>query len=319
VSEKVLVPLEGKKYLDWRECLDAERYDAVFVCTYNNTIADVVCKALEKGSHVFSEKPPGRNLDDTNQMYEASCRYPDRILKFGFNHRFHHSVIEAKSLVDSGILGKVVCARGVYGKAGDPKLLTPWRSDRNIAGGGILLDQGIHMLDLLYYFLGDFTLIHGMTDNFGGLTGGLDDNAFAILRTADGKTASLHSSAMQWRHKFNLEIVCTHGYITLSGLITSTNSYGEETLSFFKRDIGLTSGPMGKPVEQTYFFTKDDSWELELEEFHDAVLGHRTHYNGNIKDALSIMSYVTKIYEDSDAPQENILSPFSGQPQKRVA
>ena len=134
------------------------------VCTFNVTIPDIVCYALEKGYAVFSEKPPGRNLKDALRMQEAYDKAKAPILKFGFNHRYHNSVIEARALVDSKILGDVVCARGVYGKAGSPNFEGEWRNDTSISGGGIMLDQGIHMLDLMYYFMGEFTEIQSSVD-----------------------------------------------------------------------------------------------------------------------------------------------------------
>ena len=153
-----------RAYTEWKECIDAEKPDIVVVCTINAVIPDVVCYALEKGCHVFSEKPPGRNLDDTLRMKKSYEKRQRRILKFGFNHRYHNSVIEAKSLIESGFLGNVVAARGVYGKAGN-LAKDEWRNRLELSGGGILLDQGIHMLDLLRYFVGDFVEISGFTDN----------------------------------------------------------------------------------------------------------------------------------------------------------
>ena len=132
-------------YKEWKNLLDQEKPDVVFVCTYNNAIKDIVCTALEMGCHVFSEKPPGKNLKETLSMQNTSLKASQQILKFGFNHRLHNSIMEAKALVDSGIFGKIVCARGTYGKAGSTDFSQQWRSDKEKAGGGILLDQGIHM------------------------------------------------------------------------------------------------------------------------------------------------------------------------------
>lgn len=293
--------LEGydeKTYANWRQCLEDEEYDVVFSCAYNNVIPDIVCEALDRGAHVFSEKPPGRTLEDAFRMKHALLRNSGQSLKFGFNHRFHHSVLEAKTLIDSGILGDVACARGTYGKAGLVNNPDAWRNNIELSGGGILLDQGIHMMDLLRYFLGDFVSIHGSVDNL-MKDNRLEDNAFAIMKTANGKTAMFHSSATQWRHKFCLELICSGGVVTLDGLITSTNSYGEEKLSYYKRDSELKTGPLGKPCEQTYIFEQDRSWEYELEEFHDVILNNRTHFNGNIDDAIAVMSLITQVYQQS--------------------
>lgn len=284
-------------FSDWKECLVQCRPEAVVVCTVNAVIPDVVCYALSQGIHVFSEKPPGKNLSDAVRMKHSSEEHPDCVLKYGFNHRYHNSVIEAKALIDSGLIGDVVCARGVYGKAGSPTFASEWRNDIQKSGGGILLDQGIHMLDLLRYFLGDFSEIKSSVDTLVWKDLATEDSAFAILKTADGKTASLHSNALQWRHKFDLDIICSQGYIALNGLITSTNSYGEEKLTYYKKDLNAESGALGKPLEHTLCFDSDQSWEYEHQEFYDAVVHGKPILQGTAQDAVRVMELVEKIYE----------------------
>lgn len=287
------------KYLGWRECLDKEKLDAVIVCTVNSVIPDIVCEALERGYHVFAEKPPGRSLVDARRMKECHDEHPNQILKFGFNHRYHSSIIEAKSLLVSGFLGDVVCARGVYGKAGNPNFTNEWRNNPSISGGGILLDQGIHMVDLLRYFVGDFADINSTVDNlvWKGMT--TEDSAFAIMKTADGKIASLHSSAVQWKHKFDLDIVCTGGYIALNGLLTSTRSYGEERITYYRKDLEQKSGKIGNPKEYTLCFDLDESWDIEMAEFYDAVVKGIPLVNGTDDDAVKVMELITRIYESA--------------------
>ncbi len=283
-------------FTDWHECLEKCECECVVVCTVNSVIPDVVCRALELGKHVFSEKPPGRNLADTQRMEHASVQHPEMVLKFGFNHRYHNSVMEAKALIESGLIGDVVCARGVYGKAGSPTFATEWRNNVSLSGGGILLDQGIHMLDLLRYFLGDFTEVQSSVDNLVWKELSTEDSAFAILKTGDGKLASLHSNALQWRHTFDLDIICTQGYIALNGLITSTNSYGEERMTYYKKDLLQKSGSLGKPLEHTLCFDSDQSWEWETEEFYDAVAKGTPLRQGTIQDALGVMQLIERIY-----------------------
>ena len=286
-----------KKYNDWKICIDTEHPDAVFVCTYNVAIPDIVCYAIEKRMAVFSEKPPGRNLQDAKRMFDAYHSTEGAILKFGFNHRYHNSVIEARALIDSGILGDVVCARGVYGKAGSMSFRNEWRNNTEISGGGIMLDQGIHMLDLMYYFMGKFTSVESAVDQLVWKDMPTEDSAFSILRTADGKVASLHSSAIQWRHKFSLDIVCTEGVASLNGLITSTNSYGEERISYYRKDLELKTGDLGKPMEHTMCFDTDNSWDLEVAEFYDAVANGVPITQGTPDDAVNLMQMMEMIYK----------------------
>ena len=297
IEEKNLDSYSCRKYKDWNDCLNSEKLDAVFVCTYNVCIPDIVCHALDKGIHVFSEKPPGRNLSDAQRMARKYNERADTVLKFGFNHRYHNSIIEARALIDSGILGEAVCARGVYGKAGSISFRDEWRNNTDISGGGIMLDQGIHMLDLMYYFLGNFTSIESSVDQLVWKDMPTEDSAFSILRTADGKVASLHSSAIQWRHKFSLDIVCTEGFVSLDGLITSTNSYGEEKMSYYRKDLELRTGDLGKPAQHTICFDSDESWELEVAEFYDAIVKKIPIRQGTPEDAVNLMQMIEMIYK----------------------
>lgn len=296
-NEENLKEYREKTYKDWKRCIDETEMDAVFVCTFNLYIPDIVCYALERGYAVFSEKPPGRNLEDTLRMKDALDNSTSKILKFGFNHRYHNSVIEAKALLDSGILGNIVCARGVYGKAGTPQFQHEWRNNKEISGGGIMLDQGIHMLDLMYYFMGKFTSIQSEVDQLVWKDMPTEDSAFSILRTEDGKVASLHSSAFQWRHKFSLDIACTEGFVSLNGLITSTNSYGEERITYYRKDLEQKTGGLGKPIEHTMCFDSDESWDYEMREFYDAVLLKKNITIGTIYDAINLMEMLEIIYK----------------------
>lgn len=294
--EESLKKYKCRTYTDWKKCIDCENPEIVVVCTVNAVIPEVVCYALEKGCHVFSEKPPGRNIGDTLRMKQSYNSTSNQVLKFGFNHRYHNSVIEAKSLIDSGFLGKVVAARGVYGKAGNLNK-DEWRNHVEISGGGILLDQGIHMLDLLRYFVGDFDEVTGFTENLVWKNSMGEDTAFATLRTSDGKVATLHSSAIQWKHKFDLDIILTNGYIALNGLLTSTHSYGEERITYYKKDLEMKSGKIGNPTEYTLCFDEDSSWDYEMNEFYDAVNNGTAVRNGTMDDAEKVMRLIEVVYK----------------------
>ncbi len=300
LCDKEISNLDGymeRKFSDWKDCIDSSEMDAVFVCTYNVVIPEIVCYSLEKGYAVFSEKPPGRNLQDTLRMKNVYDGLGAPVLKYGFNHRYHNSVMEAKALLDSRILGDIVCARGVYGKAGSPGFAREWRNDAQISGGGIMLDQGIHMLDLMYYFMGEFTEIQSSVDQLVWKDMPTEDSAFSILRTADGKVASLHSSAIQWRHKFSLDLICTKGFISLDGLLTSTCSYGEEKISYYRKDLEQKTGGLGRPMEHTMCFDSDQSWDYEIKEFYEAVAEGAPIREGTIRDAVNLMKILERIYK----------------------
>ena len=220
------------------EAVIASDIDAVFVCTPNRFIPEVVAAALDAGKHVFCEKPPGRTVADIERIVAAEQRNPGLTLKFGFNHRYHFGIMEAKKIVDDRKYGDVLWLRGVYGKAEYSAYPTAWRTDPSLSGGGILLDQGIHMLDLFRHFCGEFPEIKSMvrTDS---PDNPLEDNAFALLRTADGRVAMIHSSATQWKHRFTLEIYLEDGYVIVDGQPSTSRSFRDEWLIESRRGHGF--------------------------------------------------------------------------------
>ncbi|MBF0353754.1 MAG: Gfo/Idh/MocA family oxidoreductase [Alphaproteobacteria bacterium] len=288
-----------RHYQTPEKLLKSEALDALFVCLTNDVAADVTIAGLEQGLHVFCEKPPGRDLSDIARVIEAERRHPALKLKYGFNHRYHDSVRDALAILRSGELGSVVNLRGVYGKS---KFVSfgahsDWRTKRAQAGGGILLDQGIHMVDLMRLFAGEFVDVKSFVDNrFWGHD--VEDNAYALLRSHKGVVAMLHSTATQWRHRFSLEITFEKGALILSGILSGSKSYGAETLTVLWADPQDDSGD---PREQTTHYRKDPSWADEVAEFADAVLRGGKVEAGSSQDAWNTMQLVYRIYcADSD-------------------
>lgn len=284
---------DGVRYYEtYRRLLDAEDLDVLFVCLTNDLNPDATIAGLEKGLHVFCEKPPGRDVADIERVCAVHAERPSLKLKYGFNHRFHDSVRDALAMVRSGELGRVVNLRGVYGKS---QLITfnqsSWRTDRALAGGGVLLDQGIHMVDLLRLFAGEFEDVHSFVSN-DFWNHDVEDNAYALMRTADGVVAMLHSSATQWRHRFNLEITLAEGSLTLSGILSGSKSYGAETLTVARAG----HDDMGDPREETIRYNRDPSWSDEVAEFADAIRDDRPIENGAPDEALKTMRLVYRIY-----------------------
>ncbi len=284
---------DGVRYFRHYSRLLEQDLDVLFVSMSNDIAAEVTIAGLERNLHVFCEKPPGRDLDDIAKVIVCESERPGLKLKYGFNHRYHDSVMEALRIVRERELGDVISLRGVYGKS---KLITfgqdsDWRTKRAIAGGGILLDQGIHMVDLLRLFAGEFCEVHSFVSNsFWGHD--VEDNAYALMRTADGKIAMLHSSATQWRHRFSLDISLERGDVILGGILTGSKSYGAETLKI----AWATDDGVGDPREQTTRYNQDNSWWNEISEFADAVLNDTPIRNGNSEDALRTMHLVYRIY-----------------------
>ncbi len=278
-------------YDDYRKLLD-EDLDILFVCLSNDINPDATIGGLKRGMHVFCEKPPGRDVADVIRVIETEKANAGLKLKYGFNHRYHHSVLDALEILKSGELGEVINLRAVYGKS---QLITfdqtSWRTERELAGGGVLLDQGIHMVDLLRLFAGDFDQVYSFVSN-SVWNHDVEDNAYALMKTADGKVAMLHSSASQWRHRFGLEITLAKGSLTLAGILSGSKSYGEETLTIAR----TTGSDMGDPTEETRSYAQDPSWADEVAEFADAVLNDTPIQNGSSDDALKTMQLVYQIY-----------------------
>ena len=198
--------------------------DAILICSPNYTIRDLVIAALQNGKHVFAEKPPGVSLQQVGEMKDVSAAYPHLKLKFGFNHRYHQTVMLAKEKISTGKYGEILWMRGRYGKSVDEDYQHTWRATKELAGGGILLDQGIHMLDLMLNFVDDFDEVKAFCQKqYWGLD--IEDNVFAMFRNKKGQTASMHSTMTQWRNLFSLEIFLEKGYMVLNGLLTSSKSY----------------------------------------------------------------------------------------------
>jgi predicted dehydrogenase len=276
---------------DYKQLLKME-LDILFVCLPNFIAAEVTIAGLEKGLHVFCEKPPGKDMADIEQVIATEKKFPHLKLKYGFNHRYHDSIREALRIIKSGDLGEIVNLRGVYGKSKIIPFSGGWRSRRELAGGGILLDQGIHMVDLMRLFGGEFNEVKSFVSN-DFWKHDVEDNAFALLKNDRGVIAMLNSSATQWQHKFNLEISLSKGYIELHGILSGSKSYGEEKIVVGTRNEDSDNGQM---ESRTIKFLQDNSWRDEIFEFADSVLNDKSVISGTSHDALETMRLVFTIY-----------------------
>lgn len=276
--------------------------DAIFVCAFNDVAAEYTIRALNAGLHVFCEKPPAKNCVELASVIVAE-KSSGKVLKYGFNHRFHYSVMEAKKLIDSNEFGRLIWIRGVYGKAGSIDYRQNWRNFRKYSGGGILMDQGIHMLDLFHYLSGKSFNVVGsqLSNSFWDVD--VEDNALVTLQS-DQVMATLHSSATQWRHKFLMEMCFEHGYLNLDGILSNSRSYAPETLITGKREFEDITFAMGKPIEQTVWFENDDSWKLELEDFINAVINNVDVKHGTSNEAYRVLELIEDIYAKSKFYQD---------------
>ena len=268
--------------------------DAIFICTPNYLNKPLTIQSLKAGKHVFCEKPPAFTAKDVDEIQVVE-KEANKVLMYGFNHRHHDSIKKMKKLIDEREFGKVLWMRGRYGKSVDEKYYDNWRAKRKYAGGGILIDQGIHMIDLFLHLGGDFDTVHASVSNlYWNLN--VEDNVFATLENSvTGLAASLHSTMTQWRHLFSLEVFLEKGYLILNGLKTSSNSYGNEILTITKNRSIAPAATWEDEEDITYH--TDESWQSEAEEFITAINEKRKVSIGTSDDALKLMKIIDKIYE----------------------
>ena len=277
--------INAKPLTDWRELIKLD-LDAVIVATSHDTLAEISVAAVQCGKHVLVEKPAGRNLAELKSIATAATA-GNRIVKVGFNHRFHPALLKAREICDSGVMGPMMLVRGRYGHGGRPGMESEWRCKQELSGGGELIDQGSHLIDLSRWFLGDLALDYAYTPHlFWDIA--VDDNCFLALKAPGGQMAWLHASWTEWKNVFNLEIYGRDGKLTITGL---GGSYGVEQLTFHRM-----LPQMGPPETTTWEFPfPDTSWDRELENFADAI-SNKVKALGNIHDAVAVMTIVEKAY-----------------------
>ena len=271
------------------EIINNGNIDAVFICTPNYLNQDLTVKALKAGKHVFCEKPPALSAEGVKEIRDIE-KLSKKKLMYGFNHRHHASVIKIKEIVDSKKLGRILWMRGRYGKEVNDDFFDGWRANPKLSGGGILIDQGIHMLDLMLHLGRHFDEVQSLVSNLYWKNKGIEDNVFVNLRNnSSGICASVHSTMTQWRYLFSLEVFLEGGSLILNGLKTSSGAYGDENLSIRRNN--------DDEGEHQVFHT-DESWESELERFLLSIENDSTVLTGSSEDALKVMELIDKIYQD---------------------
>ena len=274
---------------DWARAVAYRDVDAVVVATTNDSLAPIAKAALEAGKHVIVEKPGARSSLELSLVIQAA-RTAGKRVQVGFNHRYHPAFRKAREIVDSGALGPLMFARARYGHGGRVGYDREWRADPAIAGGGELIDQGVHLIDLARWFLGDFVKVEGHAQTcYWDMP--VDDNAFLLLRTAMDQTAFLHVSCTEWKNLFSFELYGRNGKLHVEGL---GGSYCVERLSFYRM-----RPQMGPPETTIWEYPGEDrSWDLELADFEAAILDPAAPLAG-LDDARAALDVVREIYEKS--------------------
>jgi predicted dehydrogenase len=273
---------------DWREVLAAPGVEAVVIATTHDLLTPIAVAALEAGRHVLVEKPAGLTAADLDRVNDAAAK-TGRLVKVGFNHRFHPAFLKAKEIADSGELGPLMFIRGRYGHGGRIGYDTEWRFTPALSGGGELIDQGSHLIDLSRWFLGDFTEVNGIVPSF-FWNAAVEDNCFMALRTAAGQVAWLHAGWTEWKNLFSFEIMGRDGKLQIDGL---GGSYGTEKLTWYRM-----LPEMGPPETTSWEYPfADASWDREMAEF-KAALAEGRRPLGDGHDARAVLDVIGRIYQE---------------------
>jgi predicted dehydrogenase len=271
---------------DWRAAVSHPNVDAVVVSTTNEFLAQVATHAIQCGKHVLVEKPAAQKVEEL-EVVVAAAKKRGVCVRVGFNHRFHPAILKAREIFESGALGPLMFVRARYGHGGRIGYDKEWRADPQKSGGGELIDQGVHLIDLARWFLGDFEEIRGFVPTYFWEMP-VEDNAFLLLKTATGQAAWLHASCTEWKNLFSFEIYGRCGKLDIHGL---GGSYGTERLTFYRM-----LPEMGPPETTTWEFPgPDTSWKAEFEAFARAVEGKNTAVKP-LEDAQAVLRIVRAVY-----------------------
>jgi len=276
----------GEAITDWKEAVRRPQVELVIVSTSNNWLGPISLYALEQDKHVLVEKPAACSLDQICILRKKAESSSTKI-KVGFNLRYHPALMKAREIVDSGVMGELMFLRGRYGHGGRVGYDKEWRAQPEISGGGELVDQGVHMIDLARWFLGDLVTVEGKTATyFWDMP--VEDNAFLCLSTRKDQVAWLQVSCTEWKNMFSLEIYGKTGKIQIDGL---GGSYGTEKLTYYQM-----LAEMGPPQTSVWEYPGEDrSWSLELEDFIRSI-SSKKRINGDINDAYEVWKVVDQIY-----------------------
>jgi predicted dehydrogenase len=273
---------------DWREAVKRDDVSLVIVATTNNLLAEITIGALGAGKHVLVEKPAARNVAELDAVIAAQ-KTSGRLVRVGFNHRYHPALLKARELVDSGAAGEMMFVRARYGHGGRIGYDREWRADPALAGGGELIDQGIHLIDLARLFVGDIRDVRGSAlTYFWDMP--VDDNVFMLLTANGGQTAFLHASCTEWKNLFSFEIYGRTAKLHAEGL---GGSYGLERLAYYRM-----LPEMGPPETTIWEYPRaDESWRMEMDEFLEDIRLNREPAAG-LADARAALAVVDAIYAE---------------------
>ncbi len=249
--------------MTWQQAVTRDDVAIVIVSTSTQFLSSIALGALLAGKHVLCEKPFGRTADEVLPLVMAA-KDNKLSLKVGYNHRYHPALKRAHELFRGGAVGRTHYLHCMYGHGGRLGYEHEWRTKPECAGGGQLLDQGVHALDLFRWFGGEFCEVKAISATSFWPIVPLEDNVFALLRNQDGCVAQLHASWTSWKNTFQFLVSGEEGYLSISGL---GGHYGTEKLIH-----GVRGVPGSAPQEHTFEYPAPDrSLQDEWEDFLDCI------------------------------------------------
>lgn len=207
-------------YSDYKELLDSENLDIAVISLPPFLHADATLRSAEQGVHAFVEKPFARSTDEAETMVEAAERHG---VKLGVDHtiRYQTDMQEMKQMYDQGNLGHVPLSyisrinNGPFSSPPKREPVADWKLDPEMAGGGVVLTLGVHLLDILEWFFGEMTVEYAQMDSH--LNTSVEDSAVLVLKSEQWNTiAVLTCGAFQWESlpdinmSFRLEGITDH-------------------------------------------------------------------------------------------------------------
>jgi predicted dehydrogenase len=270
----------------YEEMLADARIDVLVVAITHDRLAEVSLRAVMAGKHVLVEKPAGVTSGELTQVRNAAAER-ELVVRVGFNHRFHPSFLRIQTVLAERDVGKLLWIRARYGHGGRRGYEQEWRADASRSGGGELIDQGSHLIDLVRFLVGPADLAYAhLPTSFWNMQ--VEDNAFLALAPRSGGFAWLHASWTEWKNTFSFEACFEHVKLEVNGL---GGSYGTERLTMFEM-----APEMGPPATTTWEFPfPDRSWETELI---DVVRSLRKtpSIGASIDDAIETMQIIEEAY-----------------------
>ena len=274
---------------DWRDAVNDKQVGVVIVSTPHNSLAEIMAGAIAAGCHVLVEKPAARFMAELDPLITMAKRQ-NALVRVGFNHRCHRAFQKMREIVDAGEIGELMFLRARYGHGGRLGYEQEWRAQPELSGGGELIDQGVHLIDLARWFLGDFSEVDGFAHTY-YWDMPVDDNAFMLLKTEDQRTAFLHVSCTEWKNTFSFELYGRNGKLQVDGL---GGSYGVERLTWYKM-----LPEMGPPETVSWEYPMhDNSWQVEMNQFRQDIELGRQPQPGLI-DAVAVLQIVESLYDKS--------------------